>query len=110
MKIVLSFGGKLLGIIEDVDLLGPIMQVRVRIGIMQLLKGGIRVFMDEIGKDIMFLLRYEWFLDFCCRCGIIGNSPSECVNEVVDEDGRIGIKQYGDWLKPITPGPRRKEC
>lgn len=50
------FWGRCIGVLEDVEVRGPSIKVRVKIDINNSLLRGIRVFMEEIGKEVSLQL------------------------------------------------------
>ncbi|PON84023.1 Zinc knuckle CX2CX4HX4C [Trema orientale] len=95
--------GELIGPIMDTDTEGPMMLARVIIDVTKPLRLGLRVFTDNDSDDVSIPIQYEYLLEFCFGCGIIGHKLRECPEEEgLVSTRRPRVNRYGDWRKAFN--------
>ncbi|KAK9146904.1 hypothetical protein Sjap_006807 [Stephania japonica] len=108
------FLGDLLGSVEDVDLGdlgdcdGKFLRLRISIDIDEPLIKGLKVFIEEVNKEVPMIIQYERLPDFCFHCGKIGPKYPDCL----DLDGLYvdpAVFKFGDFLLAKPPTHSRTE-
>lgn len=79
--------------------LGPVMRVRVLVGLSSPLRRGVTLRIGE-GEERWCPVTYEWLPGFCFGCGRIGHSRRECTVPV-SASSEDRADQYGPWLRAL---------
>lgn len=97
--------GGLIGLVEEAEVRGSRIRVRVRINMMSPLNRGIHVYLEEVQTEVSIQLQYEYLPEVCFRCGLIVHRTRECVKRPQYESTEDGSEKFcfGPWLSAIIP-------
>jgi hypothetical protein len=82
---------------EDDTTKGRYLRIKVRVDIRKPLMRGVTVFTGEEDKPVWCPLEYEYLLDFCYTCGIIGHTDRSCEIRLEREE----VQQFSKQLRCI---------
>ncbi|KAF4347816.1 hypothetical protein G4B88_012929 [Cannabis sativa] len=99
--------GERIGKLEDIKIVNGTMKVRVRMNIIEPLKRGLRVAIDDQGNEVSLIFQYDHLPDFCYDCGIIGHKALDCpLKDFAGDNPQFDSGRFGSWLCAPSSPPR----
>ncbi|TXG53056.1 hypothetical protein EZV62_022225 [Acer yangbiense] len=83
---------------------GKFLRVKVRIDISRPLERWLRLRLDNSGKVVVVVLKYERLPEFCYACGKIGHALRDCHDDEARMNAMEGsIASFGAWMRATAP-------
>ncbi|KAK0608552.1 hypothetical protein LWI29_032271 [Acer saccharum] len=83
---------------------GKFLRVKVRIDLSRPLERWLRLRLDNAGKVVVVVLKYERLPEFCYACGKIGHALRDCHDDEARMNAMEGATaSYGAWMRAAAP-------